>query len=109
MELTKEENLALQSFKNNLREKMGNSFLELKLFGSKARGDARADSDIDVLVVLKSEDWHDSDLVYEIATDILIDNGISISPKVISERTFKIQKKRGVSFIENVIRDGVTV
>jgi len=109
VKLTEEEKLTLQSFKNNLIEKMGNAFVELKLFGSKARGDARKDSDIDVLVVVKSEDWRISDMVYEIVTDILIDNGISISPKVISLKTFKAQKKKGISFIKNVIRDGATV
>jgi len=109
MELNKEEKLTLQRLKNDLIEKMGDDFVELKLFGSKARGDARADSDIDVLVIVKSEDWHISDLVYGIVTDILIEKGISISPKVISEKKFRIQTKEGIPFIKNVIREGVIV
>lgn len=109
MELNKEEKLTLQRLKNNLIEKMGDDFVELKLFGSKARGDARTDSDIDVLVIVKSEDWHVSDLVYEIVTDILIEKGVSISPKVISEKIFRDQTKEGIPFIKNVIREGVTV
>lgn len=109
MKLTEEEKLTLQRLKNDLRKRMGDDFVELKLFGSKARGDARADSDIDVLVVVKSEDWHISDLVYKIVTDILIEKGVSISPKVISEKTFKAQEEEGISFIKNVIKEGVTV
>jgi predicted nucleotidyltransferase len=109
MELNKKEKLTLQRLKNNLKERMGDGFVELKLFGSKARGDARTDSDIDVLVIVKSEDWHVSDLVYEIVTDILIEKGISISPKVISEKFFRDQTKEGIPFIKNVIREGVTV
>ncbi len=109
MKLTEKEKLTLQKLKNDLRKRMGDDFIELKLFGSKARGDARVDSDIDVLVVVKSEDWHISDLVYEIVTDILIEKGVSISPKVISEKIFSVQTKEGIPFIKNVIREGVTV
>lgn len=109
MRLNAKEKSALQRLKDSLKIKIREDFVELKLFGSKARGDARPDSDIDVLVIVKSDDWHVSDLVYEIVTDILIEKGISISPKVISEKNFKIQKEEGIPFVKNVVREGITV
>jgi predicted nucleotidyltransferase len=44
----------------------------LRLFGSKARGDDKPDSDIDMLVIVASDDWHIRDKVYDVATDMLL-------------------------------------
>ncbi|MBW4691745.1 MAG: nucleotidyltransferase domain-containing protein [Lyngbya sp. HA4199-MV5] len=44
----------LIQLKQSLAELYGDRLLHLTLFGSQARGDAEPDSDIDVLVVLKS-------------------------------------------------------
>jgi predicted nucleotidyltransferase len=50
MKLNEKEQQALKKFGMALKEALTDNFLEVKLFGSKARGDARKDSDIDVLV-----------------------------------------------------------
>ena len=42
----------LAEYRKRLVAKFGQRLLELKLFGSYARGTARADSDVDVAVVL---------------------------------------------------------
>lgn len=47
-------NPILTHLKQELTDLYGNRLLHLTLFGSQARGDAEPDSDIDVLVVLKS-------------------------------------------------------
>jgi len=70
--LSENENHALKQFKDSLQQALGAQFTELKLFGSKARGDDRPDSDIDVLVIVTDGDWRICDVVYGIATDILL-------------------------------------
>jgi len=50
--LTTVERAALDSFCDGARAALGPNLLELRLFGSKARGDASADADLDVLVVV---------------------------------------------------------
>lgn len=81
----------------------------MKLFGSKARGDDRADSDMDVLVIVASEDWHIRDTVYDVATDVLLQMDVCISPKVISKSRFVQLCKEGTSFIHNVSKEAITV
>jgi predicted nucleotidyltransferase len=45
-----------------LEESLADNLLEMKLFGSRARGDARKDSDVDVLVIISSGDWRTYDV-----------------------------------------------
>ncbi len=109
MRLNKKEQLALRRFKIAIEEILGGNLVEIKLFGSKARGDARKDSDIDVIVIISSGNWHICDVVYGIATDILLETNICISPKVINRKEYKHLYNIGTPFIKNVIREGITV
>ena len=54
--LTDNELQALTALHRVLVEQFGGLIQEVVLFGSKARGDDRAGSDIDVLVVVRSDD-----------------------------------------------------
>ncbi|MBM4043726.1 MAG: nucleotidyltransferase domain-containing protein [Planctomycetes bacterium] len=107
--LDDKEQLALREFRKALEKAFGNDLLEVKLFGSKARGDARKDSDLDVLVVISSGDWRMRDVVYGIVTDILLEGDVCISPKVISKAHYDRLREAESPFIGNVIRDGVPV
>ncbi|MHC4659879.1 MAG: nucleotidyltransferase domain-containing protein, partial [Planctomycetota bacterium] len=92
-----------------LEQALGNRLIELRLFGSKARGDDQPNSDTDVLVIVASDDWHIRDTVYDAATDILLQMDICISPKVISKNRFDQLRKEGTSFIHNVSKDAIRV
>ena len=109
MALTTKEKSALKHFKAGLKQALGSQLIELKLFGSKARGDDQPGSDIDVLTIIESDDWHIRDTVYDVATDILLQMDVCISPKVISKNRFDRLCKEGTSFIHNVSRDAITV
>jgi len=109
MALNTKEKSVLKRFKASLEKSLGNQLIELKLFGSKARGDDLPDSDVDVLVIVAGDDWHIRDTVYDIATDILLQTDLCISPKVISKNIFDRLKKESSSFIHNVSRDAIIV
>jgi predicted nucleotidyltransferase len=109
MALNAEEKSALKSFKTRLEETLGSRLVELKLFGSKARGDDNPQSDIDVLAVVSDDDWHLCDTVYGIATEELLETDICISPKVISQRRLEQLSKEGDSFVRNIQKNAVAV
>jgi predicted nucleotidyltransferase len=70
----------LMRFKTALDEIYGDRIDRLVLFGSRARGDARADSDYDIAVFLKGfhDRWSEVDRLMPVVTDILYDAGAFI-------------------------------
>ncbi|MBE0477500.1 nucleotidyltransferase domain-containing protein [Candidatus Aerophobetes bacterium] len=109
MRLNEKEELALRKFRSTIEKVLGGNLVEVKLFGSRVRGDARKDSDIDVLVIISSGDWRMRDVIYDIATDVLLETEVCISPKVINRKEYEYLSNIGAPFITNVIREGITV
>ena len=69
--------IVLVKFRAALDELYGDRVERVVLFGSRARGDARPDSDYDVAVFLKdlSDRWVEADKIAIISTDILDETG----------------------------------
>ncbi|HEY3776835.1 MAG TPA: nucleotidyltransferase domain-containing protein [Rhizomicrobium sp.] len=70
----------LVRFRTALQEIYGSRLDRIVLFGSRARGDARADSDYDVAVFLNDfhDRWSEMDRLVPVVTDILYDEGAFI-------------------------------
>ena len=83
--------------------------MEAILFGSYARGEADADSDIDVMVLVDSSRQDISEKTWEIssvAADLLLDRGVMVSPIVENRRYF--QDNMGfLPFYQNIAREGI--
>lgn len=109
MTLSAEEQTVLKQFKVELQQALGDRFIEMRLFGSRARGEARPDSDMDVLVIVAGNDWPICDTVYDIATDILLQTDLCISPKVIGKSRFDQLLKEDTFFVRNISTDAITV
>ena len=67
----------LVRFRAALDALYGERIERVVLFGSRARGDARADSDYDVAVFLKdlTDRWHELDRLADLSTDLLDETG----------------------------------
>ena len=107
MRLSQKEEQALNRFKEYAIDQMGSEILSIRLFGSKARGTARRNSDVDVLVVTQHDDWKLKDKIGAIATDILLDSGVYLSLKVFGKAFHNRLLKVGSPFIRNVQREGI--
>ena len=71
----------LRRLRISLEKTYGRRVERVVLFGSRARGDARPDSDYDVAVFLKEPEsfWRESGRLADIGTDILYDTGAVIN------------------------------
>ena len=76
------------------------------LFGSRARGEAEAESDVDVLIVLDRLDRYGVELerTGEAASRLSIEAGLSISRVFVSEREWRESQS---PFFQNVREEGV--
>lgn len=107
MELQKEYKEALDEFVKSVEKEHHNEIESIILFGSVARGEAREDSDIDVLVITNKEDFKLRRFFISKAFDVFIKTKKDISVKVISHDDFQL--KKNFSFLKNVITDGVKI
>ena len=79
------------------------------LFGSRARGVARPDSDYDLLVVIPQKDQGLKDKLYDASVDVFLDKGADISLKIIKNEDFERMKRLSFPFIENILKEGIKV
>lgn len=70
----------LDRFRAGLDTLYGERIARVVLFGSRARGDARPDSDYDVAVFLKAltDRWAEADRLANLATDVMDETGAFI-------------------------------
>jgi predicted nucleotidyltransferase len=73
----------LKRFRSVLDEVYGARLDRVVLFGSRARGDARPDSDYDVAVFLKSlpDRWTELDKLAQLRVDFIDDTGVFFDAK----------------------------
>lgn len=78
--MTTSDDPILKRFRDALDEMYGDRLERVVLYGSRARGDARKDSDYDVAVFLKgfTDRWQEIDRLIPIVTDITDETGAVI-------------------------------
>jgi len=88
-------------------KKFGANVERIIVFGSYARGEQRADSDLDFLVVVKDENIEDElrKIVYSFIPEI----GRLISVKIVKAEEYAEMKKIDLSFIKSVEREGIVI
>ena len=77
-------------------------------FGSEARGDARPDSDIDLLILVDKDrvSLSDESYITDDLYNIEFETGVMINPKVITRKQWDLAGKFTL-FYQNVMKEGV--
>jgi len=109
MQLTASEQQWLDAYRQSLRDQFADAVEEVLIYGSKARGDAGPDSDLDVLLIVRDEaealkrPMRGLGHLLAAATDVV--------PSILAytRREWNERKRSGSPFRWNVERDGVRV
>jgi len=101
--LTIQDRQALQELVAYLQKTIPNKIEILALFGSKAQGDSKQESDIDVLVILSREDRELRREILKQAARFSLEYDVLLSPRVIGAERW--EKMRGFSLYQNVQRN----
>jgi len=98
---------ALDRFLAEATHRWGGHIEEVILFGSTARGEATAASDVDVLVITGSEDFRIRRDLIGLAYDIMLETGVDLSIKVLSRND--MERGRNSPFLKAVLAEGARV
>lgn len=105
--LTQDEKKALSLFKQGLLRMFPERVEGLKLFGSKARGEATKHSDVDVIVVMKDGTWQDSWPIHKVASEVSLETDVDLSIKVVTPSLVRRLKEVGSPLMSNIDQDGI--
>jgi len=107
--LSPAEQAALEDFLNAVQGSLESEVVDVQLFGSKARGDATPESDVDVLVVVRRDEPKLIDALYDLLLDACLSHNVYISLKVFSEAEYERLNHPRTPFMQNVAREGVAL
>ena len=109
MPSSSERQRALAEFVVRLRRGLADSLVDVRLFGSEARGEASPESDIDVLIVVEPDDARIAleDRIIDIAFDVNVEFGVYISPRVVTPGILNHPVWGATPFLSNVRRESL--
>ncbi len=101
----------LTEFKNRLTPELARHLRRLIIFGSRARGEAGEDSDLDVVALVDRNTPEIERGLEDIAYQVMWDHDFKpiISLKVFDESHYSDALRRGFSFYRHVEKEGVAV
>ena len=105
--LAPNERQAVEQFVGQLHERYPDRIRQTTLFGSKARGDSRAWSDIDILVIVDDEDWRFQHAISDVASDLSLEYDVLIGPRVIGEERWARMEQDESSLYRNIAAEGI--
>lgn len=94
-------------FNERLRHHFGEDLLQVRLFGSAARGEANEASDADVFVLLRRARWAEKKIVLNLAGDVWYETGVFVSPLVLGESEFENARRQDRPLVRNVLCEGM--
>jgi predicted nucleotidyltransferase len=107
--LTEEEQQVASEFVRRVRQKLDGRLVSAVLFGSRARGEASAHSDMDVLVVVTDPGLEERKMIHHMAVEICIEFGIYPSTRVWSCQHWRLVQKQRTMLYWNISRDGINL
>jgi predicted nucleotidyltransferase len=109
MNLTRDEQAWLDSYRQALADQFPGLVEEVLVFGSKARGEAGPDSDLDVLVIIREGDSKRKREVRRVGHMLAVISEAVPSIMVYTRQEWTRRERGGSAFYQAVMRDRVRV
>ena len=107
--LEERERSAVQAFAGRLSEFLGEELCHLWLFGSKARGDFNADSDVDLLIVPHSLNPERRGIIRRMAARISLDYDTLLNTHILDKTRWDDLARHQDTLWREIQRDGISL
>lgn len=98
---------ALNAYVGRVAQLFPDQVLSVTLYGSQARGDAKARSDIDLLVVIRHDSPALRQALADLAWEVQFEHGVVISDIIRTVEQFNRMRANRFPFYQNIEREGV--
>lgn len=105
--ITEQDFLILCELKGRLSQEI--SLLDMRVFGSRSRGDADAFSDLDVFIEIETLDKHTKGIIRDIAWEVGIENMRVISPLIFSKAELTGSPLKSSPIVKNIMSEGIAI
>jgi predicted nucleotidyltransferase len=104
-----DEQRALRSFAEFVRQRFGSRLRDLRLFGSRARGTGHEDSDLDVLVVVDDLGSAEAREIAHYTGDLLTLHDVLVSSLAMSTERWQTLRDLERLIVREIDRDGIAL
>jgi predicted nucleotidyltransferase len=109
VKLSDSEQQVATAFASQMLREFDGQLVSAVLFGSRARGEAVPDSDMDVVVVMSSVNLETRREIHDIAADVWLEFGIFLSILVRSRAQWHRLEELQTQLYQNICRDGIDI
>lgn len=107
--LTEVEQSAIDAFKKSLIRYLPDQIESIIIFGSKARGEIKPFSDIDLLVVVNDENLELWDKIQTLSSEISLEYDVLLSVKIMDLSHLEFLRRVQSGLIKNIDKEGTII
>jgi predicted nucleotidyltransferase len=100
---------AIAGFVSRVRAALVQNLVEVRLLGSRARGDSQPHSDIDIALIVEADRGQAGDIAIDIASDVNVASDLYISQRVIDRSVLSHPVWRTTGFVQALEREGIAL
>ena len=107
---SKKEKRIFKAVKNCLQQRFGNALCEIKVFGSRARGEHTPESDLDVMILLDVPvDWRIKREIRYLLAEISLEYDVLLSTRIFSTSEWQSPLFRITPLFNSIEREGILI